>query len=69
MYNTAYLVSYSSELDAAAAPGGQLVALTPLAAILPSEPRTDVQYYYSAFIRLLLAYFKAKSIDIYKKAF
>lgn len=68
MYNTAYLVSYSSELDAAAAPG-QLVALTPLAAILPSEPRTDVQYYYSAFICLLLAYFKAKSIDIYKKAF
>lgn len=43
MYNTAYLVSYSSELDAAAAPG-QLAALSPLAAILSAEPRTDVHY-------------------------
>lgn len=59
MYNTAlrtYLVNYSAELDAAAAPG-QLGALSPLAAILSTEPRCDVRYYYYYYLCFFLAYF------------
>lgn len=46
-----YLVSYSAELDAAAAPG-QLGGLSPLAAILLIELRCDVD-----IITTILLYF------------